>query len=138
MDAQETYSQATVDRRLQCEPCLNIRDVGGYQTSDGATIRWHTLLRGDNLSQLSPAGSASLLSHGLRTVIDLRHPNEVAEAVHPFGPSGPCSSRVEYQNIPMRDPDDAEIEAAYLACQNQLAIYLLSLDRGRARFAMIA
>jgi protein-tyrosine phosphatase len=126
------------DRRLACDACLNLRDVGGYRTTDGATIRWRTLLRSDSLCQLTPEGAASLLGHGLRTIIDLRHPDEVAEAIHPFGPSGAHAHTVSYHNIPMRDPDDAEIEAAYLACQSLLDVYLLSLDRCADRFAMIA
>jgi protein-tyrosine phosphatase len=130
--------QDTIDRRLTCEPCLNIRDVGGYRTSDGATIRWRTLLRGDNLCQLTPAGSASLLGHGLRTVIDLRHISELEEAIHPFGPSGPHASVVEYQPLGIRNSDNSDFEAAFLACQSLQEMYLLYLDRSGPRFAAIA
>src|SRR6266536_3336110 len=108
------------DRRLRCEPCLNIRDVGGYATTDGASIRWRALLRGDNLCRLTPAGCASLLAAGVRTVVDLRHAHEVEAAVHPFGPLGPHASAVRYWHLPLRDPDDAALQAAVEASTSQL------------------
>jgi protein-tyrosine phosphatase len=126
------------DRRLRCEPCLNVRDVGGYRTRDGATIRWRTLLRGDNLCRLSPAGSAALLDYGLRTVIDLRYVAELDEAVHPFGPLGAHTGMVDYCHLPLRHPDDAELDAAYLACKSLAEIYRVYLDHGGVRFAAIA
>jgi protein-tyrosine phosphatase len=131
------HDQTVRDRRLRCEPCLNVRDVGGYQTSDGATIRWRTLLRGDNLCRLSPEGSAALLEHGLRTVIDLRYIAELEEAVHPFGPLGAHTGVVDYRHLPLRHPDDAELDAAYQACQSLAEIYQVYLDWGGRRFAAI-
>ncbi len=131
------HDQTVRDRRLRCEPCLNIRDVGGYQTSDGATIRWRTLLRGDNLCNLSADGAAVLLEHGLRTVIDLRYIAELEEAVHPFGPLGAHTSVVDYRHLPLRHPDDVELDAAYRACTSLAEIYQVYLDWGGARFAAI-
>ena len=131
------HDQTVRDRRLHCEPCLNIRDVGGYQTSDGATIRWRTLLRGDNLCNLTPEASAALLEHGLRTVIDLRYIVEVEAAVHPFGPRGAHTEVVDYWHLPLRHPDDAELDVAYRAAQSLAEIYQVYLDQGRHRFAAI-
>lgn len=93
-------------RRLDCAGCLNIRDVGGYPTTDGTTIRWRTLLRADNLCQLTPAGQESLLATGVRTIIDLRHPSEAAVRHHPFGPSGPHAAHIHYHLLPLRDERD--------------------------------
>jgi protein-tyrosine phosphatase len=126
------------DRRLRCEPCLNIRDVGGYRTSDGATIRWRTLLRGDNLCNLSADGATVLLDYGVRTVIDLRYIAELEEAVHPFGPLGSHTGVVGYQHLPLRHPDDVDLDAAYQACQSLAEIYQIYLDHGGVRFAAIA
>jgi len=125
------------DRRLRCDPCLNIRDVGGYHTADGATIRWRTLLRGDNLCRLTPKGCASLLGHGVQTIIDLRHTDEIESAIHPFGPLGPHATTVQYRHVPIRDPEDAALLAAVQAATSQLDIYRLTLDRCAARFAAI-
>jgi protein-tyrosine phosphatase len=131
------HDQNARDRRLRCEPCLNIRDVGGYLTGDGATIRWRTLLRGDNLCNLSTEGAACLLDYGLRTVIDLRYSAELEAAVHPFGPLGAHTDVIGYRHLPLRHPDDADLDAAYRACQSLAEIYQVYLDWGGARFAAI-
>jgi len=39
---------------------LNARDLGGYPTTDGAHTRWRSLLRADDLAQLTPHGVAAL------------------------------------------------------------------------------
>lgn len=58
-------------------PCLlNLRDLGGYPTADGAITRRRSLLRADDLAQLSPQGLAALADFGLETVLDLRWPEE--------------------------------------------------------------
>lgn len=59
---------------------LNARDLGGYPTSDGGTVRWRTLLRSDALHRLDDAGRAALAGFGLRTVVDLRTDEEARSA----------------------------------------------------------
>jgi protein-tyrosine phosphatase len=59
-------------RHLPLPGTYNVRDVGGYVTADGRSVRWRTLFRSDNLHRLTPDGQAELLRHGLRTIVDLR------------------------------------------------------------------
>jgi protein-tyrosine phosphatase len=47
-------------RRIALPGTLNLRDLGGYPTSDGGTVRWRTLLRSDALHRLDDAGRAVL------------------------------------------------------------------------------
>ena len=63
------------DRILLWEACRNVRDLGGYRTPAGRT-RWGALVRADSLGQLTPAGQSSLIAYGIRTVIDVRFPEE--------------------------------------------------------------
>ena len=49
-------------RHLELEGAYNIRDIGGYATSDGRRTRWKTFLRADNLNNLTP-GSRLLSSN---------------------------------------------------------------------------
>jgi protein-tyrosine phosphatase len=116
-------------RRLPWDGCLNVRDVGGYPTVDGARTRWGALLRADNLCQLTPAGCAALLNYGVRTIIDL-HPRSEHEAPpHPFGPGGAHAGAVHYHNLLLRDPGDASLARALRETRTHLETYRLSVDR---------
>jgi protein-tyrosine phosphatase len=53
----------------------NCRDVGGYVTADGQRVRWGQLFRSD-LPVLDEEHSVELDALALRTVIDLREPEE--------------------------------------------------------------
>jgi protein-tyrosine phosphatase len=57
---------------------FNFRDLGGYRTTDGRTVRWHRLYRSDDLSRLGMADRERFAALGIRTVVDLRRPEEVA------------------------------------------------------------
>jgi protein-tyrosine phosphatase len=54
----------------------NTRDIGGYETSDGRTLRWRQIIRSDNLSRLTTKDFQKLEEMGLKTVIDLRTERE--------------------------------------------------------------
>jgi protein-tyrosine phosphatase len=62
---------------------LNARDLGGYPTVDGAVTRSRSLLRADDLAQLSAEGLQALADYGLETVLDLRWPEEISAAPNP-------------------------------------------------------
>ena len=62
---------------------LNARDLGGYPTLDGSQTRWRSLVRADDLAQLTPAGVRALADYGIETVVDLRWPEEVAASPSP-------------------------------------------------------
>ena len=56
----------------------NLRDLGGLATIDGQRVRAGRLFRSGHLSELDRAEAAILGGLGLRTIIDLRRPSEVA------------------------------------------------------------
>jgi protein-tyrosine phosphatase len=62
---------------------VNVRDLGGYPTCDGELTRTHSLVRADDLWQLTPQGFDALASYGIGTVIDLRWPEEAARNPNP-------------------------------------------------------
>ena len=57
----------------------NLRDLGGLTTIDGQRIRTGRLFRSGHLSELDGTEAAILGGLGLRTIIDLRRPSEVAD-----------------------------------------------------------
>ena len=65
------------DRRLGFRGAFNFRDLGGYRTIDGSTVRWRTLFRADALHRLDEAELAELRGLGVRSVLDLRTDSEV-------------------------------------------------------------
>lgn len=62
---------------LDWEGCWNARDPGGLPAAAGQVVRPGALIRADSLDGLTDAGWAALVEHGVRTVVDLRNPDEV-------------------------------------------------------------
>jgi len=69
-------------RRLPVEGARNLRDIGGYRTVDGRTVRRGLVLRGGHPGDLTEAGRAGFAALGLRAIVDLRSNGE--RASHPF------------------------------------------------------
>ncbi|WP_229399446.1 tyrosine-protein phosphatase [Micromonospora okii] len=57
---------------------FNFRDVGGLTGHDGRRVRTGRLYRSDSLHRITEADEAAFTALGIRTVIDLRRPSEVA------------------------------------------------------------
>lgn len=66
-------------RLIRLDAVHNFRDMGGYPAADGRTTRWRTLFRADGLYRLADQDLEIVRTLGLRTVIDLRSPTELAE-----------------------------------------------------------
>jgi len=65
-------SSAAYERHIDLENALNFRDIGGYRTADGHTVRWRRMFRAGGLSELTPADLVVLRELGIATVLDLR------------------------------------------------------------------
>ena len=63
-------------RVIHLKGTSNTRDIGGYRTSDGRTLRWRQIIRSDNLSRLTDSDFQKLEEMGLKTIIDLRTDRE--------------------------------------------------------------
>ena len=59
-------------RRLRFAGARNFRDLGGYQTTDGRTVRWRLLFRSDSLHKLTSTDLRYLSDLRLDRIIDLR------------------------------------------------------------------
>ncbi|MGW6980921.1 tyrosine-protein phosphatase [Streptomyces sp. NPDC054932] len=96
-----------MDRHVEFERLHNFRDLGGYRSADGRTVRWRTLYRADSLGKLAGADRERFLELGIGTVIDLRYPWEI-EAKGRV----PEAERLRYVNLSIehRPYDQAEID----------------------------
>jgi len=111
---------------LRWEGCVNVRDVGG-------------IVRADNIRQLSDEGWQALVDHGVRRVIDLRFPEELAEDV-------PREVPVEVVHVSLlgdsRSPEwiaefSGAMDRAQTAEEYLVWSYLEFLERYRERFARV-
>lgn len=66
------------ERSIAFAAVFNFRDLGGLTTTDGRTVRRRTVYRSDTLSRLGADDRDAFTALGIRTVIDLRRPAEVA------------------------------------------------------------
>lgn len=55
----------------------NFRDLGGYKTADGRTVKWGQVYRSGRLPELSGDDLGKLDELGVRTVVNFLTPNEV-------------------------------------------------------------
>ena len=63
-------------RRLDFAGAKNFRDLGGYQTADGKTVRWNTLYRSDGLHKLTTSDLKFMSALALDRIIDFRADHE--------------------------------------------------------------
>jgi protein tyrosine/serine phosphatase len=125
-------------RHLEWEGTINARDTGGLAAADGA-IKRGALVRSDLLNGLTRDGVAALTEHGVRTVIDVRAANEIADDWERYPIKG--DSTVGYLNKPFRADVDAAIpdqmRAVYRSAQSREEINRADLDFHRRGIAGI-
>jgi protein-tyrosine phosphatase len=68
-------------RHLNLKGASNFRDLGGYATRDGRTVRWRQIFRSNHLGQLTEDDIAVVRSLGVRSAFDFRGVQERAEAL---------------------------------------------------------
>ena len=124
-------------RRLTWDACYNAREVGGYPTADGGTLAWRRLVRTDNLSRLTPLGQAALVKYGVRTIIDLRDPSELAMEPHAFLTPSTLATAPAYYNLPLIRFDDQGWQAATQTLVSTPSYYCGTLDYFKPEVAAI-
>jgi protein-tyrosine phosphatase len=84
---------------IELDGAVNVRDLGGLATGDGGRTADGTLLRGDNLQELSVPDVTRLVQDiGLTTVVDLRSTAELrAAGLAPLQATG----RVRHVHLPV-------------------------------------
>jgi len=106
------------ERHIALENALNFRDVGGYETADGRSVRWRRMFRAGGLSQLSPADLVVLRELGIATVLDLRSTAEWESGRFPVD-----EIPVAFHHLPLveeiLDPTRYEVPEGMLAARYQ-------------------
>jgi protein-tyrosine phosphatase len=68
-------------RHLNLAGASNFRDLGGYATREGRTVRWRQIFRSNHLAHLTDDDAAILRSLGVKSAFDFRGSVERAEAL---------------------------------------------------------
>jgi protein-tyrosine phosphatase len=68
-------------RHLSLAGASNFRDLGGYVTRDGRTVRWRQIFRSNHLAHLTDDDAAVLRSLGVKSAFDFRGTGERTEAL---------------------------------------------------------
>jgi protein-tyrosine phosphatase len=71
-----TIARVENDHVLLIDGGMNFRDLGGYRTAEGRTVKSGVVYRSAELSHVTPEGFAQLKSLGIRSNIDLRSTDE--------------------------------------------------------------
>ena len=97
-------------RHVPFEQCWNFRDVGGYPTTDGRAVAWGRYFRSGALEDMHDADRSRLRGMGVRTIVDLRRPEEARDrGVHPAAEIG-----ARYLHLPpLPDGASAELDARF-------------------------
>jgi protein-tyrosine phosphatase len=69
-------TRVPAERHIPLRGQANFRDLGGYRTADGRTVKWRVVFRSGELSQLDQADVGKVAELGIKTVVDLRSPEE--------------------------------------------------------------
>jgi protein-tyrosine phosphatase len=107
----------TSERLLSFPSLLNARDLGGYPTLDGGYTRWRSLLRSDDLAQLTPAGVLALAEYGVETVIDLRWSEELVLNPSPLSSQAP---EIRYVHLSLLRRTPAQWRELSKSCEKEM------------------
>jgi protein-tyrosine phosphatase len=84
--AQTPLSNPAHQRQVSLEGVANFRDLGGYRTTDGRSVRWGLLYRSDALNALTDNDLRRIGALDIRRVVDFRslaeaesHPDRLPE-----------------------------------------------------------
>ncbi|HIW71443.1 MAG TPA: tyrosine-protein phosphatase [Candidatus Levilactobacillus faecigallinarum] len=90
------------ERHIQLQNGTNFRDLGGYPTNDGRTLKWCRLIRSGDLSRLTIDDQQKLMDYGITTIIDLRSTAEVQQFPDHL------INGVQWMALPILDDDETE------------------------------
>jgi len=75
--SEPTPLASTRDRHVALKGQHNFRDLGGYETVDGRTVKWGEVYRSGELPRLTDEDIGMLAKLGLRTVVNFLLPAEI-------------------------------------------------------------
>ena len=125
-------------RWLDWPVTLNTRELGGYPVAGGGRTRWGALVRSENPALLTQAGQQALIDYGIRTIIDLRFPSELAIDPSPFyAQSAKNETVVTYTNLPLEVDQHLDYQDGQDAAEAMCGLYCRLLETNRGHVAAV-
>ncbi len=93
-------------RTLHIDGLANVRDLGGLDRNDGTFSPAGVFVRSERLERVDDDGWEALRAHGVRTVIDLRRPEER---------TGRIPATIEHVHVDLDGGDETDFWAEYEA-----------------------
>jgi protein-tyrosine phosphatase len=127
------------ERHLHWPECPNVRDLGGLPAlnghGDGAplTVRPGRFVRSDVPALLTEVGWRALVTHGVRTIIDLRSPREIVREPYAIPNLAAAVQRQEIAMLPL----DAEMMRLLENAPTRGDEYVLFVENYQAPIAEI-
>lgn len=123
-------NQREAMRKLPFEGAHNFRDIGGYKSANGKTVKWGMVYRSDQLSNLTPEDEYYLERLNLKRIVDLRSINEREAAPNRIAPD----SSIAIVNMPTAELNQDVIQHKILTAtlrDNELPELIVAINRDR-------
>jgi protein-tyrosine phosphatase len=104
-DPRVSIDSSSRSRQVHLHGCFNFRDIGGYRTDTGGSVRWGRIYRSGGPLGLSASDEGAISALGLSTVLDLRTHEEV-ETRSGFGQVAPDATIVHLPMTDLLPPED--------------------------------
>lgn len=128
--------QKQTERHLLWDGCYNARDLGGLPLGEGGETRWGAMVRADLLGRLTEQGRRAMLDYGVRTLIDLRSPQQAAEEPSAYTTESARNVGLTYLNLPV-EAYYPHVSALISRAQTRAEVYCITLDHYPAHLAAI-
>ncbi len=106
--------QTTNQRLLDISGGINFRELGGYPTVDGRTVKWQRAIRTASLARLTDDDKQTLINYGVKVDVDFRSNTEITKEPDRV-PTG-----VRYQHLPVFEEDQTDNSKTQAQIQAEL------------------
>jgi protein-tyrosine phosphatase len=130
-------------RRIPLDGQSNFRDLGGYRTEDGRTVKWGEVYRSGRLPDLTDEDVARLGDLKLRTVVSFLAPEEIERYGADRLPGGARETRLpikgeRVETLALQAGDAIRTgDFSSLTPEMNTEIHRLLLDEGREEYAAV-
>lgn len=125
-DSDRTVSDDTDGNHIALTGEDNMRDLGGYESKSGGTVKYQKLFRSGELSALTDSDKALMTTLGIKQVIDLRTDAEVSEKQDSI-PVGIRSYHISLINDDLSGSSSNQTMALIISGQLKAEDYMLPL-----------